>query len=774
MAYTVKFLDLLRFLCMEAKRPRGNPNWRKGVSANPGGQRRADAIRTSPPVTLPVKPLPEDKRSHSAWLALAAKGVTDGWQNLITGHGVASRDKRLGARFYTDPVCDEEAREIWRGDPLAARIVESLPDEMLREPFHVRIPDDADGNDEEYGAELVKRVEAKWKALGLVDALHEALCQERALGGSAIVLGADDGAAAMTEPLNLKRIRSFEWLTVLEPRECTPVAWYTDPRAAKFGQPEIYQLTPIVVGAPRPGATIAPSNVLVHETRLIVFRGTRVSRVNQFGTYMGWGDSIFTRVFRVLADFNAAWSGAGTIVSEFAVPVFQIEGLAEMVAQDNTQLFQARMQALAMAMSTVRAALIDKNESYERKQTPVTGLPELLELFCKLLAGVAETPVSVLWGEAPGGLNASGAQGDQLQIWRNRVRSKQTKKLEPAIRYVTEIIMAVMGGVPDEYWIEFDPLHAPSSKEEADEDKVVADTACALVDRQVLSPEEVRRAPGFAKRWGIVVEDDVEETAEPGAADVTEMLEGAKPDPAAPAAGAAAGVNIQTQVLNGAQVTSMIEVVRAAVNGEIPREAAIAMLELGFQLSNADATRLLCPVNFEAKKPDPPPFGGGAPFPPKAPPAGDKPEPEAKADGRTIADLIDKLAPSGKCGHCGEVKPLEVQHMNGRDWQPRDLSHAQRAAKYWDEYERGVKLEAWCRTCNASDGAKNKQEHPKRGDEPNVTIERVTIQRVGQTSQGIARLNTDGSAEVLARGDLEPFPVPTFKDGLELIVEPEH
>lgn len=677
-------------------------------------------------MALPIKPTPADNRSHSAWLAMAAKGgVPDGWQNLITGHGVASRDKRLGNRFYTDPICDEEARDIWRGDPLAARIVEALPDEMLREPFHVRIPDDAEGNDEDFGAELIKRVESKWKALGLVDVLHEALCQERALGGSAIVLGVDDGAAAMTEPLNLKRVRSFEWVTVLEPRECTPVAWYTDPRAPKFGQPEIYQLTPIVVGAPRAGATIAPANVHIHESRLIVFRGTRVSRVNQFGTYMGWGDSIFTRVFRVLADFNAAWSGAGTIVSEFAVPVFQIEGLAEMVAQDNTQLFQARMQALAMAMSTVRAALIDKNESYERKQTPVTGLPELLELFCKLLAGVAETPVSVLWGEAPGGLNASGAQGDQLQIWRNRVRSKQTKKLEPAIRYITEIILAVFGGVPEEWWIEFDPLHAPSSKEEADEDKVVADTAAVLIDRQVLSPEEVRRAPGFAKRWGIVVEDDVdEETAEPGAEDVTAMLaEGAaaaKPG-TAPAVAGASGTDIQKEALNGAQVTSLVEIIKAVAAGEVPANSAVKIIELAFQLSTAEAQAMMPPPDFKPAAPEPAaPFGGRAPFP-IGKPAAEKPdpvpngkapaEPEPKVDGRSIADLIEKLAPSGKCQKCGDAAKLEVQHMNGRDWQPRDLSHAQRAAKYWDEYERGVELEAWCRTCNASDGAKNKQEH---------------------------------------------------------------
>lgn len=611
----------------EGKR-RGNPNWTKGgPSPNPQGRMpRADgdAKLQGPVVT------DKERRDHARWMELAYK--SDGWYNLLTGHGTATRDKSYSTRFYTDVITESEGRELWRGDDLAARIVEAFVDEMLREPFRVCIPDDATGNIDERGKELIDKVEHKWEELGARDVLHEALCMERALGGSTIVLGADDGAVSLEEPLNEKRVKTFDWLTVLEPREVQPVSWYMNPRAPKFGQVEIYQLTPVTTGVPRAGVALPPTITRVHESRLIMFKGIRVSRVNQWGTATGWGDNVFTRVYRVLRDFNASFSGAGILAHEFATPVFKIKGLADIIAKDNKELFQARMQALALAMSTARAALIDSEEEYKREQTPVTGLAELLELLCKRLAAAANTPVSILFGEAPGGLNASGAQGDQLQIWNNRVRSGQTRKVAPPLRKITSLIMRVFGGEPDKWWLEFDPLHSPSEKEEAETEKLEADTVCAYYDRGILSEEEIRRMPGFAKKYGITLMDTADVTSDPTAVDVAAYIDPNAPpvnpnDPNAAITATGAAGDLQKEAFNGAQVSALIEVVTAVAGGLISRQSAQKMLELAFQLSSAEALALIGPEGFEPTKPDPAPapgggFGGG--FPPKAAPPADK------------------------------------------------------------------------------------------------------------------------------------------------------
>jgi phage-related protein (TIGR01555 family) len=576
----------------------------------------------------------------------------DSWVNILTGAGTQQHDKRMAGYFRSTVITEEQGRELWRGDPMGARIVESIVDEMLRKPFKLCVPDDAEGNDENYGRELARDVSRAWKRLKLTKKLHESLCTERACNGSVILIGVDDGAQSLADPVDESRIKAVNYLTVLEAREVMPVEWNMDARSEGFGEVSVYQINPISVGAGKPGEQLPDNFIRVHASRLAVFGGIRVSRTNQWGTFNGFGDNVFTRVFNVLRDFNGAFDGMSSLVNDFGARVFKIKDLAQIIADDNKQLFQARMQALALAMSTIRAAIIDEDESIERQTIPMTGLAEAIEQICSLVAMAANTPVPVLFGESPGGINASGASGDQLQMWRNRCEAERTEKALPPIEKITKYILIAEGGEPDEWSIEFEPLHSPTRKEEADTDKVVADTAVELMDRGVLTDAEVRRSPGFAQRWGITVADDPVPTAEPTAADIAAFK--ADPtkavDPNAPAiaptpgavapTGAPGAPEVAKQAMNGAQVTSLIEVITSAVSGTIPRESAQKILELAFQMTPADATLMLGPVNFEPKKeePAPSPFGGGAPapFPPKkaAPPFGDKPD--AKAEDKPV------------------------------------------------------------------------------------------------------------------------------------------
>lgn len=595
---------------MSEKRGPGNPNWIKGgPSPTPSGGRIINA-----------------GRKVVDWMTAAFR--SDTWTNVLTGQGTSTYDKRMAGYFISDAISEDQGRELWRGDDLGARIVETIVKESLRKPFNLRITDDAEGNDENFGSELSATVEKHWKRLGLLDVYKDARCIARACGGSVTVLGADDGAQSLEEPLNLERIRSFEWLTVLEPRECTPVEWYTDSRAPKFGKVKIYELHPIINGWSKAGVPLTSTNVRIHESRLIIMDGIKVSRANQWGTVNGFGDNVFTRVFRVLNDFNAGFSGAGRLVGEFATPIFKIKGLADIIANDNKELFQARMQALALAISTHRAALIDMDEEFKREQVPVTGLPELLELMMRRVAGAADTPVSVMWGESPGGLNASGAQGDQIAVWHGRVDSERLHEVVPYFERVTEVCFAANGGEPDEWCIEPAPLSMPTAKEAADTNKVKDDDALGMYDRGILSAEEIRRSPelDLVGRHGIVLEDPNAKD-EPTAADEQAFVAGEQTpvaDPNAPAttgAPVAAGTDVQKQALNGAQIEGLISIVVQVVTGQIPRESGIALIKLAIpDTDDAEAAQLLGPVGFKPTQPEAPTPPPGGSFPPKAPP----------------------------------------------------------------------------------------------------------------------------------------------------------
>lgn len=66
--------------------------------------------------------------------------------------------------------------------------------------------------------------------------------------------------------------------------------------------------------------------------------------------------------------------------------------------------------------------------------------------------------------------------------------------------------------------------------------------------------------------------------------------------------------------------------------------------------------------------------------------------------------LIELLAPNGQCQKCGK-KPrthsLQIHHLDGRDWEPREHSLDIRARRYQREVHEGKRLAAWCIQCNS-------------------------------------------------------------------------
>lgn len=65
---------------------------------------------------------------------------------------------------------------------------------------------------------------------------------------------------------------------------------------------------------------------------------------------------------------------------------------------------------------------------------------------------------------------------------------------------------------------------------------------------------------------------------------------------------------------------------------------------------------------------------------------------------RRKAELI--IAMGSQCWGCGSTHDLEIDHPNGRDWQPRKKSFSHRIIIYWREWLRG-EVRLLCAKCNA-------------------------------------------------------------------------
>lgn len=417
----------------------------------------------------------------------------DGWMSALTGIGTHTYDKRTSHHFQARQITYVEAIEMWRGDDLAARAIESVPSECFRQGYEISIADEGRYDD------LKESVEERMQELRVDELVEKAFQYERAFGGGAILLGVSDGKA-LNEPMKPSEVSGIDWLTVLEPIEIMPFSSYQDVTAPKYGEVEFYQLATHapsagVMPAGTPRSAASQPTQLIHESRLIVFPGIRVSRYQHNTSVAGhlWGDSILTRLTDVLRDFNIAWQAAGIIVTDFSQAVFSMENLLTLVGRDEQKLID-RMRALEMSRSTARAILIDTKESFKRESTSVAGLPDLLDRLSSRLSAAIDMPLTLLMGQSPKGL---GNEGDSdVRFYYDRIQSVQERRVGPILRLIAQMIMQSIRKrkLPKKWGIRFHPLWQLTDKEEADARLSQARVDSMYVKMGAVDPNEIRQS----------------------------------------------------------------------------------------------------------------------------------------------------------------------------------------------------------------------------------------------------------------------------------------
>jgi phage-related protein (TIGR01555 family) len=405
---------------------------------------------------------------------------TDSWENEITGLGVDGRDKRRASQFARSVNSQEYYEELVRGNFLCARIVESEPDDMLREGWSFLVEDDNE--------DIAERVEARADELEVDSKLYEWLSGGNTAGGAGLILGVDDGQMdSPWLPLNEKRIRAFDWMTPLSPRELIVDSYYDKPNAPKYGEPEFYRINATSYGL------IQLSDVenvpRIHESRVLHYDAVKVPR-RYMRMNFGWGDSKLQRCIDVLTDFGTTWDNVALLLQDFVETRMKIKNLAEAVASGQDGLIRKRADLVQYSKSAARMVLLDAEEDITRDVVSLAGLPQVMDSFAVYVAAAAEMPVTRLMGQSPAGLNATG-QAD-IRWWYDRVRSKQAKLLRPVLNRIVRYIMADLGIAEPANWsIRFEPLWQLNEAELADLRSKQAATDKIYLDAGVVTAEEI-------------------------------------------------------------------------------------------------------------------------------------------------------------------------------------------------------------------------------------------------------------------------------------------
>lgn len=366
-------------------------------------------------------------------------------------------------------------------------------------------------NDE--GLEVARLLEKWTKKVDAVAVFNQALKYERQNGGGAILIGVDDGKP-LTEPLDPKDVRKVTHLTAFTGGwDGEVVAWrpYNDPRKPKYGLPEIYQVRNLSVSLARPPAPgegpvqqlvpqgpSGPTIFYVHESRLIVFDGKPVSRQARQEMF-GWGDSVYTRVNKVLSDFDQTWGAVAILMQELSIWTMSIEGytmsLVSRKPSDQDALLQ-RARDMHLMRGAARMNIIDSKDKVERTNVSLAGVAEILDgPLVRRLAAAADMPVSLLFGQVQGALGGD-AGSTETRYFYDSVRSEQNNRLVPALEMLYEIVLRskegpTRGKVPERWNVVMRPLWQPTPQEKAQTRLTTAQADQIEISQEVVTPEEV-------------------------------------------------------------------------------------------------------------------------------------------------------------------------------------------------------------------------------------------------------------------------------------------
>jgi phage-related protein (TIGR01555 family) len=394
---------------------------------------------------------------------------SDSWENFWTGFGTR-RDKTQGGAFNPNArLTDVELTHLYHHDDIAGRIVDLVPREMLRQGFGITCKD----------PEAAQVVAAKIKTLDTVNHVKRAAIWGRLFGGALVMLGADDGQDARL-PLDESRIRSFTFLQVYDRRRAQPDTWYEAATDRKFGQPQVYRLTNYRTG----GVSY------VHESRLIRFGGAITGDYEQWQN-VGWDYSVLQKPYEAIRAFQSVYRAAEIMMADASQGVFKMRGLLSMIAAGKLKDLQTRALFLDECRSVARAVFLDAEggESFDKVQTTFAGVAEMLDREANRLAAATEIPVTKLMGQAPAGLNATGA--NDVRGWYDTVQADRKTELEPRLERIVRLVSIAERVGDRQFGVSFLPLWQETPKERADRLKVEADTAKVWIDGEVLSPEEV-------------------------------------------------------------------------------------------------------------------------------------------------------------------------------------------------------------------------------------------------------------------------------------------
>lgn len=446
---------------------------------------------------------------------MTKKTKLDSWKSLTMSLGDIDLDKRMNLNIALDEVLGQTQMEmLYRGDYLARKIIDLPAREMVREWIEF---------DQTVEPDIAKKALDYLFRLKSPQFFKKALKWSRLYGGSALIMIIEDNGESH-EPVNLNNIKTIRGFFELYRFQLWPNTFVSDTEDPNFGQPATYQAMAFdrnfglagIGQAGMQGIKVVPGSIW-HRDRVLVFDGLDLPQ-HLRDTNNGWGDSVLQPLYNALRNYNLGQDGSASLIADFAQAVIKIKGLHAQLAADKDEVVKRRLSFMNLWRSILNAIVIDADgEEFERKATPVTGLVDIMKRQEQALVAGSEMPHTILFGESPSGLGATGqSENDDFDDY---IAALQEEKMTLPLDWLIELVFRAKDGPtngeePKEWGYDFNSLTQLNDKEISDTRLNVAKSDDIYIGNGVLDANEVAKSRFGGAEYSMETNLDTETRAE--------------------------------------------------------------------------------------------------------------------------------------------------------------------------------------------------------------------------------------------------------------------
>ena len=438
------------------------------------------------------------KKKSTVW----KRGTNDAFQNPMTRMGVFTPNP-LEATAYplTRFTRDwQTINSLYRSHWIVRRIIDVVPEDMIKNGYHILT---------QLSPDQIKKIVRCDRTTRTSRRILEGLKWGRLYGGAGALIMIEGHENRLDQPLDYDTVMpgSYKGLLVLDRWSgVTPedklVEDISDP---EFGMPAYYTVSSdaLTVG------------IRVHHSRIIRFMGRPLPYLEQLAeTY--WGASELEHVFDELRKRdNVSWNIA-MLTFMANLRVMKMDGISQILATGNEnaqmQLYNT-IQGMNAMMNNNSIQILDRDDGYETHQYTFGGIGETYDRFMMDVAGAAETPVTKLFGRSPAGMNATGES--DMQNYYDTIEEKQEAELRPVYDKILPVMfISTLGGIPDDWDYEFNPIRRPRDDEMADlasknTDSVTKAFQAGMVSQRT-ALKELRQQSEMTGMWSNITDEDID------------------------------------------------------------------------------------------------------------------------------------------------------------------------------------------------------------------------------------------------------------------------